>query len=83
MTATATKTSVKSVFARVQTSSRLFHLVQLVKCWRICLEVDSKGLYQSSEKAKEGRCSRPPKTREIRQFHVVVAQRRQGVCKKE
>ena len=28
-------------------------------------------------------CSRPPKTCEISQFHVVVAQRRQGVCKKE
>ena len=76
------KRQLKSVFARVQTSSRLFHLVQLVKCWRICLEVDSKGLYQSSEKAKEGRCSRPPKTREIRQFHVVVAQRRQGNAQK-
>ena len=82
MTATATKTQLKSVFARVQTSSRLFHLVQLVKCWRICLEVDSNGMYQSSEKAKEGRCSRPPKTREIRQFHVVVAQRRQGNAQK-
>ena len=79
MTATATKTSVKKC---VRAGSRLFHLVQLVKCWRICLEVDSKGLYQSSEKAKEGRCSRPPKTREIRQFHVVVAQRRQGNAQK-
>ena len=76
------KRQLKSVFARVQTSSRLFHLVQLVKCWRICLEVDSKGLYQSSEKAKEGSCSRPPKTREIRQFHVVVAQRQQGNAQK-
>ena len=44
--------------------------------------MDSKGLYQSSEKAKEGSCSRPPKTREIRQFHVVVAQRQQGNAQK-
>ena len=50
------KRQLKSVLARVQTSSRLFHLVQFVKCRRICLELDSKGLYQSSGKAKEGRC---------------------------
>ena len=50
------KRQLKSVFAQVQTSSRLFHLVQFVKCWQICLELDSKGLYQSSGKAKEGRC---------------------------
>ena len=50
------KRHLKSVFARVQTSSRLFYLVQFVKCWRICLELDSKGLNQSSGEAKEGRC---------------------------
>ena len=50
------KRQLKSVLARVQTSSRLFHLVQFVKCWRICLELDSKRLYQSSGEAKEGRC---------------------------
>ena len=66
----------------VQTLLRVFHLVQFIKCWGIFLELNSKGLYQSSEKAKEGRCSRPPKTREIRQFHVVVAQRRQGNAQK-
>ena len=50
------KRHLKSVFTRVQTSSRLFHLVQFVKCWRICLELDSKRLNQSSGEAKEGRC---------------------------
>ena len=86
------KRQLKSVFARVQTSSRLFHLVQLVKCWRICLEVDSKGLYQSSGEAKEGRClvftsskkhvTLGTSTPSIRHFHVVVAQRRQGNAQK-
>ena len=50
------KRQLKSVFARVQTSSRLFHLVQFVKCGRICPELDSKRLYQSPGEAKEGRC---------------------------
>ena len=51
------KRQLKSVFAQVQTSSRLFHLVQFVKFWRICLELDSTGVYQSSGKAKEGSLS--------------------------
>ena len=38
------KRHLKSVFALVKTSSRLFNLVQFVKRWRICLELDSKGL---------------------------------------
>ena len=50
--------------------------------WRICLELDSKGLYQSLGKAKEGRClvftSSTKRRIIIRQFHVVVVQRRQG-----
>ena len=45
----------------------------------IFLELNSKGLYQSSEKEKEsGYLSIPSSTkREIRQSHVVVVQRRQ------
>ena len=44
----------------------------------IFLELNSKGLHQSSGKEKESCCLLvPPSTkREIRQFHVVVVQRR-------
>ena len=38
--------------ALVQTLSRLFHLVQFVKCWKILQELNSKRLYQSSGKEK-------------------------------
>ena len=43
------------------------------------LELNSKGLYQSSGKEKEGRCLvfTSSTKREIRLFHVVVVQRRQ------
>ena len=80
------KRQFKSVFALLQTLSRVFHHVQFVKCWRIFVEFNSKGLYQSSERGKEGRHVFSSSTkREIRQFHVVVVQRRQrkvqkGVC---
>ena len=62
-----------------QTLSRLFHLVQFVKCWLIFWELNSKGLYQSSGKEKESCCLRFPSLtkREIRHFHVVVVQSRQ------
>ena len=42
------------------------------------MELDSIGLYQSSGKEKENCCFVSPssKKREIRQFHVVVVQRR-------
>ena len=66
--------------ALLQTLSRLFHLVYLPsnvgKCF---LELNSKGLYQSSGKEKESCCLLFPSStkREIRQFHVVVVQRRQ------
>ena len=43
-------------FRLPQTLLRLFHLVQFVECWRIFLELNSKGLYESSGKEKEGRC---------------------------
>ena len=42
-----------SAFALLQTLSRLFQLVQFVKCWQIVLELNSKRLYQSSGKEKE------------------------------
>ena len=43
------------------------------------LELNSKGLYQSSGKEKESCCLLFPSStkREIRQFHVVVVQRQQ------
>ena len=55
------KRQLKSVFAPLQTLSRLFHLVYFVKCWQMFLELNSKGLYQSSGKEKKVvvLCSRP------------------------
>ena len=38
-----------------KTLSRLFQLVQFVKCWQIFLELNPKRLYQSSGKEKESR----------------------------
>ena len=69
----------KSEFGLLQTLSRLFQLVQFVKCWQIFLELNSKRLYQSSGKEKESRCLvfTSSTKREIRHFHVVVVQRRQ------
>ena len=48
------------------------------------LELNSKGLYQSSGKEKESCCLVFPSStkREIRQFHVVVVQRRQRNARK-
>ena len=73
------KRHLKSEFALPQTLSRLFHLVYFVKCWQFFLELNSKGLHQSSGKEKESCCLLFPSStkREIRQFHVVVVQRRQ------
>ena len=72
------KRHLKSDFVLLQTLQRVFHLVQFVKCWRIFLELNSKRLYQSSEKGKESRLVFTSSTkREIRQSHVVVVQRRQ------
>ena len=70
------KRHLKSEFALPQTLSRLFHLVYFVKCWQMFLELNSKGLYQSSGKEKESCCLVFPSStkREIRQFHVVVVQ---------
>ena len=43
------------------------------------LELNSKGLYQSSRKEKQDYCFVLPSStkREIRRFHIVVVQRRQ------
>ena len=75
------KRHLKSEFAPLQTLSRLFHLVYFVKCWQMFLELNSKGLYQSSGKEKESCCLVFPSLtkREIRHYHVVVVimQRRQ------
>ena len=73
------KRHLKSEFAVLQSLSRLFHLVYFVKYWQMFLELNSKGLYQSLGKEKESCCvvfSSSIK-REIRNFHVVVVQRRQ------
>ena len=43
----------KSEFALLQTLSLLFHLVQFVNSWQNVLELNSKGLHQSSGKEKE------------------------------
>ena len=50
------KRHLKSEFALPQTLSRLFHLVQFIKCWQFSLELDSERLYRSSGKEKECRC---------------------------
>ena len=50
------KRHLKNVIALLQTFSRLFHLIQFVKCWRIFLESNSKSLLKSSGKGKESRC---------------------------
>ena len=73
------KRHLKSKVALLQTISSLVHLVQLLKCWQLFLELNSKRLYQSSGKEKETRCLVfPPSStkREMRHFHVVVVQRR-------
>ena len=67
----------------LQSSLRLFNLVKLVKCWQILLELISKGLCLSLGKEKESRLLFTSSTkREIRHFHVVVAQRRQRKVQK-
>ena len=72
------KRHLKSEFAlQLQTLSRLFQLVQFVKCWPVFSELNSKRLYQSSGK-KRSRClvfTSSTKC-EIWHFHVVVVQRR-------
>ena len=50
------KRHLKSEVVFPQTLSRLFHLVQFVKCWQIFLELNSKRLYRSSEKEEDSLC---------------------------
>ena len=58
-TAMATKTS--PTVALLHTLSRLFLLVQFVKCLQFFIELNSKRLYRGSGRGKESRlCSRPP-----------------------
>ena len=66
----------KSEFALLQTLSRLFHLVQYVKCWQFFVKLNSKGLYQSSGEKKESCClvTTSFTKREIRHFLVVIVQ---------
>ena len=73
------KHHLKSEFALLQSLSRLFHLVWFVKRWQFFLELNSKGLYQSSGKEKESGCLVFPSStkRQFRHFHVVVVQQRQ------
>ena len=69
----------KSEVALLQTLSRLFHVVQFVKCWHFFLQINSKRLYQSSGKEKECRrlvFTSSPK-RVIMHFHPVVVHRQQ------
>ena len=60
-------------FALPQTLSRLFHLVQFVKCWQIFLDLNFKELYQSSRKEKESCCRvfTSSTKRKTRHFHVL------------
>ena len=46
----------KSEFALLQTLSRLYLIVQFVKCWQIFLELNSNRVYRRSGKEKETRC---------------------------
>ena len=70
---------IKSEFALLQTSSRLFHLVQFVKCWQFFLEMNFKRLYRSSGKEKESCCLvfTFSTKQEIRHFQILVVQWRQ------
>ena len=69
------KRHLKSEVALLQTLSRLFHLVQFVKCWKFFLELNSKKLYQSSESC--GLVFTSSTKREIMHFHVLDVQWRQ------
>ena len=70
------KTLLKSEVALLQTFSRLFHLVQVVKCWNFFVELNSRRLLGIQENEKESSCLvfTSSTKREIRQFHVIVLQ---------
>ena len=52
----ARKDHLKSEFALFQISSLLFHFIHFVNCWRIFLELNSKGLYLIWAKEQENCC---------------------------
>ena len=63
---------------RLRKSHLKSEIVKFVKCWQISLELNSKGLYQSSGKEKQNCYFLIPSStkREIRHLHAVVLQRR-------
>ena len=63
---------------RLRKSHLKSEIVKFVKCWQISLELNSKGLYQSSGKEKQNCYFLFPSStkREIRHLHAVVLQRR-------
>ena len=78
-TATATKTSLKKWIHAASNFIALIPSRLINQMLADCLELNSKGLYQSSGKEKESCCLRFPSLTkpEIRPFHVVVMQWRQ------
>ena len=71
--------SKSEVSALLQNLSRLFYLVQFVKCSQFFVEFNSKRLYRSSgkERGSPGLAFTFSTKRENRQFHVVIVQWRQ------
>ena len=67
------KRHLKSEVTLLQTLSRLFHLVQFVKCWQFFVELNSKRLFQSLREKKKVAvlCSRLPQNVKL---GVVVVQ---------
>ena len=78
------KRHLKIEFVLLQTLSRLFHLVQYTKCWRICLEFNSKGCIEVQEKKKGVvvLCSRPPLNVKLGTFTSYWATTRAKKCTK-
>ena len=70
--------ALKRAFAQLHTLSRLFHLVQFVKCRQIFVQWNSK----VQEKKKESLVTTSSTKRAIRQFHVVVGQGRRRSVRK-
>ena len=70
--------ALKRAFAQLHTLSRLFHVVQFVKCWQIFVQWNSK----VQEKKKESLVITSSTKRAIRQFHVVVGQGRRRSLRK-
>ena len=75
------KRHLKSEFAVLQLELYRTYSISFnssLNCWEILLELNSKGMYQSSGKEKDSCCLVFPSStkREIRHFHVVVVQQR-------